>query len=170
MTTAPLPAPEDVVDDLITPRDLVRYAVSRFREAGLVFGHGATDAVDEAAFIVLEGLSLPVDRLDPFADARLTRFERLKLIDLVHARVVTRKPAAYLLGRTYIRGIPFRVDERVIVPRSYLGELLLGDHLIGDEHFLPDPGRSATCSTCAPAQAASPSSPRWCFRTPRLTP
>ncbi|MHB2167130.1 50S ribosomal protein L3 N(5)-glutamine methyltransferase [Alsobacter sp. R-9] len=134
-----LPTAASVADELRTVRDVLRYAVSRFREAELVFGHGTTDAIDEAAFIVLEGLHLPVDRLDPFADARLTRAERVRLVELVHARVTTRKPAAYLLGRTYIRGIPFRVDERVIVPRSYLGELLLGDAVLGQDDFVPDP-------------------------------
>ncbi len=128
-----------VADDLLTVRDVLRYAVSRFREFGLVFGHGTTNAIDEAAFIVLEGLHLPVDRLEPFLDARLTRAERTRLVELVHARISTRKPAAYLLGRTYIRGIPFRVDERVIVPRSYLGELLLSDALLGEAAFVPDP-------------------------------
>jgi ribosomal protein L3 glutamine methyltransferase len=133
-----LPAAFAVVDDLATVRDMLRYAVSCFREHGIVFGHGTTNAVDEAAFIVLEGLHLPIDRLDPFLDARLTRAERTRIVELVHLRVTTRKPAAYLLGRTYIRGIPFRVNERVIVPRSYIGELLLSDALVGEEPFIPD--------------------------------
>jgi ribosomal protein L3 glutamine methyltransferase len=133
-----LPPAAVVADDLATVRDMLRYAVSRFREFGLVFGHGTTNAVDEAAFIVLEGLNLPIDRLDPFLDARLTRAERTRIVELVHQRVATRKPAAYLLGRTYIRGIPFRVDERVIVPRSYIGELLLSDALVGEDAFIPD--------------------------------
>jgi len=107
-----------------TPRDWFRHAVSRFRAAGLAFGHGTTNAVDEAAFLVLEGLSLPIDALDPFADARLTGAERRRLDDLIEARVATRKPAAYLLNRAYIQGVPFYVDERVIVPRSFIGELL----------------------------------------------
>lgn len=140
MSAPALPAVSAIADDLVTVRDVLRYAVSLFREHDIVFGHGTTNAVDEAAFIVLEGLHLPVDRLDPFLDARLTRGERARLVGLVHDRVTTRKPAAYLLGRTYIRGIPFRVDERVIVPRSYLGELLLSDALIGDDAFIPDPG------------------------------
>ena len=140
MSAPALPAVADIADDLVTVRDVLRYAVSLFREHDIVFGHGTTNAVDEAAFIVLEGLHLPVDRLDPLLEARLTRGERARLVGLVHARVATRKPAAYLLGRTYIRGIPFRVDERVIVPRSYLGELLLSDALVGEEAFIPDPG------------------------------
>lgn len=149
MPAPALPAVAGIVDDLVTVRDLLRYAVSLFQEHAVVFGHGTTNAVDEAAFMVLEGLHLPIDRLDPFLDARLTRAERTRLVDLVHARVVTRKPAAYLLGRTYIRGIPFRVDERVIVPRSYLGELLLSDALLGEETFIPDPaGIGAVLDLC----------------------
>ena len=84
-----------------------------------------TTALDEAAFLILEGLKLPVDMLDPFLDAKLLRHERARLYDLVEARATTRKPAAYLLNRTYIKGVPFYVDERIIVPRSLIGELLM---------------------------------------------
>ncbi|THD42690.1 MAG: 50S ribosomal protein L3 N(5)-glutamine methyltransferase [Bradyrhizobium sp.] len=107
-----------------TVRDLFRYAVSRFNAAGLAYGHGANNAIDEAAFIVLEGLNLPIDALDPFLDACLARAERARLLSLIEARVATRKPAAYLLNRAYIQDVPFYVDERVIVPRSFIGELL----------------------------------------------
>ncbi len=107
-----------------TLRDWFRYAASRFAEAKLVFGHGTETAVDEAAFIVLEALHLPIESIDPFLDARLTLTERTRLAGLIDARVQTRKPAAYLLGRAYIQGLPFFVDERTIVPRSFLGELL----------------------------------------------
>ncbi|MDF2997340.1 MAG: prmB [Xanthobacteraceae bacterium] len=129
-------------DDLRTVRDFVRLAVSRFSEAGIVFGHGTNTALDEAAFMVLESLHLPVDELEPWLDARLTREERGRLANLIEQRVTTRRPAAYLLGRTYIRGVPFRSDERAIVPRSYLGELLAGD-LFGGEGFtlVEDPER-----------------------------
>jgi ribosomal protein L3 glutamine methyltransferase len=134
------PTPAEAADVLLTVRDCLRYAVSRFNAAGLVYGHGTTNALDEAAFIVLEGLNLPVDRLDPFLDARLLPAERLRLAELVEARVATRKPAAYLLGRTYIQGIPFRVDERVIVPRSFIGELLLSEAFHeGDDMLVSDP-------------------------------
>ncbi|SIQ78625.1 50S ribosomal protein L3 N(5)-glutamine methyltransferase [Bosea sp. TND4EK4] len=113
------------IDDLITLRDLLRFAVSRFNVAGLSFGHGTTNALDEAAFLLLEALKLPVDDINPWLDARLTRLERQSLLDLIEARVTTRKPAAYLVGKAYIHGLGFRVDERVIVPRSYIGELLM---------------------------------------------
>jgi ribosomal protein L3 glutamine methyltransferase len=135
-----LPTPAEAADVLLTVRDCLRYAVSRFNAAGLVYGHGTTNAFDEAAFVVLEGLHLPVDQLEPYLDARLLPGERLRLAELVEARVATRKPAAYLLGRTYIQGIPFRVDERVIVPRSFIGELLLSDAFRnGDDMFVEDP-------------------------------
>lgn len=140
-TAAPAPAdPADLADAFLTVRDVLRHAVGRFRAAGIVFGHGTTTALDEAAFIVLEGLSLPIDDLNPWLDARLTRAERVKLLDLVEQRVATRQPAPYLLGRAYIQGIPFRVDERVIVPRSYLGELMMTGGLVQEGAGpVPDP-------------------------------
>jgi ribosomal protein L3 glutamine methyltransferase len=128
------PSPPSAADELFTLRDLLRYAVSRFREAELVHAHGATTAIDEAAYLILETLHLPVDQIEPFIDARLTRTEREMLIGLVEKRIKTRKPAAYLTGRTYIQGVPFRVDERVIVPRSYIGEMLFSN-LFGGEGF-----------------------------------
>jgi ribosomal protein L3 glutamine methyltransferase len=112
------------MDNLTTIRDLLRYAVTRFHKAGLVHGHGATNAIDEAAFLILESLKLPVDDINPWADARLTKAERGEVLALIEQRITTRKPAAYLLKRTYMQGIPFYVDERVIIPRSYIGELL----------------------------------------------
>ncbi len=114
---------DERVETFLTPRDWLRYAVGRFLSAGLAFGHGATTALDEAAFLILEGLGLPIDMLDPFLDARLLRAERERLDHLMEARSTTRKPAAYLVNRAYIKGVPFYVDERVIVPRSLIGEL-----------------------------------------------
>ena len=112
------------MDNLLTIRDVLRYAVTRFSKAGLAHGHGATNAIDEAAFIILETLRLPINDINPWADARLTKSERQELLELIEARVTTRKPAAYLLKKTYMQGIPFYVDERVIVPRSFIGEML----------------------------------------------
>lgn len=131
---------KNFADDLITLRDLLRFAVSRFTEAGLAFGQGTTGAVDEAAFLILESLHLPVDDINPWAEARLTRPEREMLLARIEERVVSRKPAAYLTGKAYIQGVPFHVDERVIVPRSFIGELLFSD-LFGGEGFalVPDP-------------------------------
>jgi ribosomal protein L3 glutamine methyltransferase len=121
-----------------TLRDLFRHAVSAFNAAELVYGHGTTNAVDEAAFIVLEALHLPIDALDPFLDARLTRAERSRLLALIDARIATRKPAAYLLNRAYIQGVRFYVDERVIVPRSFIGELL-HEGLVGEGSLIAEP-------------------------------
>src|SRR5579872_5416050 len=128
-------APADETEGFVTLRDVFRYAVSRFNAAKLAYGHGTTNAVDEAAFLLLEALRLPIDRLDPFLDARLTPSERGKLLALIEARIATRKPAAYLLNRAYIQGRPFYVDERAIVPRSFIGELLFGG-LVGAEGLI----------------------------------
>ncbi len=128
------------LDDLLTLRDLLRFAVSRFNAAGLSFGHGTTNALDEAAFLLLEALKLPVDDVNPWLEARLTREERVGLLDLIDRRITTRKPAAYLVGRAYIHGLGFRVDERVIVPRSYIGEILMRGVLESDGlGLVPEP-------------------------------
>jgi ribosomal protein L3 glutamine methyltransferase len=127
--------------DLVTVRDFLRYAVSSFTAAKLAHGHGASTALDEAAFIILESLHLPVEDINPWLDARLTKEERNALAKLITARVKTRKPAAYLLKKTYMHGLPFYVDERVIVPRSYIGELLangLPDIEPGNIHSILD--------------------------------
>src|SRR5580693_3974748 len=116
------------IGELQTLLDFVRYAVSRFTEAKLVFAHGTTDPVAEAAFLVCEALHLHPDQFEAFANARVTAHEAGAILDLIHRRVTTRKPAAYLVNKIYMRGLPFYVDERVIVPRSFVGELL-------DSHF-----------------------------------
>jgi ribosomal protein L3 glutamine methyltransferase len=121
---------------LVTIRDYLRFAVSRFRAAKLEHGHGASNALDEAAFLILETLSLPVDDINPWLDAKLLPAERDKLAGIIDARITTRKPAAYLTRKTYIHGVPFYVDERVIVPRSYIGELLFTGLFGGDGHNL----------------------------------
>lgn len=110
--------------ELVTLLDFVRYAVSRFVEAKLAFAHGTTDPVAEAAFLVSEALHLNPEQFEAFANARVTAAEGKTILDLIHRRVTTRKPAAYLVNKIYMRGLPFYVDERVIVPRSFIGELL----------------------------------------------
>ena len=110
--------------ELLTVRDWLRYAVSRFNAAGLVYGHGTGTALDEAAFMILARLKLPIDTLEPFLDARLTAAERADLNQLIEARISTRKPAPYLLNEAWIGSVRFYVDERVIVPRSFLAELV----------------------------------------------
>jgi ribosomal protein L3 glutamine methyltransferase len=122
--------------ELATVLDHVRHAVTQFGAAQLVFAHGTTDPVAEAAFMVCEALHLPPDRFDMFAGARVTHDEQKKIFDLIEARIRTRKPAAYLLQKAYLRGIPFYVDERAIVPRSYLGEILDGELFAGEDASL----------------------------------
>ncbi|MBK7017318.1 MAG: 50S ribosomal protein L3 N(5)-glutamine methyltransferase [Sulfuritalea sp.] len=111
-------------EELVTVRDWLRWAVSRFNEAGLHFGHGTDNAWDEAVWIVLATLHLPRDTLEPFLDARLTGSERHALLERLQQRVVHRLPAAYLLNEAWLGEFRFHVDPRVIVPRSYFAELL----------------------------------------------
>ena len=125
--------------ELATVLDFVRYAVTRFSEAKLAFGQGTHDAVEEAIFLVSEALGLPHDRIDSFLPARMTSAERQRIVALIEKRVRLRMPAAYLLNCAYLQGTRFYVDKRVIVPRSYLAELLYGD-LFGGERPLLDPG------------------------------
>jgi ribosomal protein L3 glutamine methyltransferase len=121
-------SPRIAAPELKTLLDFVRYAVSRFVEAKLVFAHGTTDPVAEAAFLVCATLHLNPDQFETFATARVTAMEARLILDVIARRVSTRKPAAYLVNTIYMRGLPFYVDERVIVPRSFIGELL-------DQHF-----------------------------------
>jgi ribosomal protein L3 glutamine methyltransferase len=125
--------PQVEASELKTLLDFVRYAVSRFVEARLAFAHGTIDPVAEAAFLVCEALHLNPDQFETFAMARVTAAEGKRILDLVERRVTTRKPTAYLVNKIYMRGLPFYVDERVIVPRSFIGELL-------DSHFGEDDG------------------------------
>ena len=112
------------VDDLFTLRDWLRWAVSRFTEANLFFGHGCDNAYDEAVWLILHALHLPPDRLDFFMDARLTHAERQSVFNLLNLRISKRIPSAYLTHQAWLGGHDFYVDERVIVPRSYFAELL----------------------------------------------
>ncbi|MDO8347902.1 MAG: 50S ribosomal protein L3 N(5)-glutamine methyltransferase [Rugosibacter sp.] len=112
------------IDELLTLRDWLRWAVSRFTAAELFFGHGTDNAWDEAIWLLLATLNLPRDRLEPFLDARLTRNERLAVANIIEQRVARRLPAAYLLNEAWLGPYRFYVDERVIVPRSYFAELL----------------------------------------------
>lgn len=109
---------------LITVRDWLRYAVSRFNTAQLAYGHGTSNARDEAAFLILHTLKLPIDQLDPWLDARLLMDERTALRTIIEKRISTRKPAPYLTNEAWAGGHSFYVDERVIVPRSYIAELM----------------------------------------------
>jgi ribosomal protein L3 glutamine methyltransferase len=107
-----------------TLRDLLRFGVSRFTEAGLSFGHGSSNAYDEAAYLILHTLHLPLDTLDPFLDARLLDTEIDAVMKVIERRAKDRVPAAYITHEAWMHGHRFYVDERVIVPRSFIGELL----------------------------------------------
>jgi ribosomal protein L3 glutamine methyltransferase len=113
-----------LTQELETLRDWLRYAVSRFNLAGLSFGHGTANAYDEAAYLLLHTLHLPLDRLEPFLDAKLIHAEREEVQDIIARRVNERVPAAYLTHEAWLGEHRFYVDERVLIPRSYIAELL----------------------------------------------
>jgi len=115
---------------LKTLRDCLRFAISRFNEAGIFFGHGSDNAYDEAAYLILHTLHLPLDRLEPFLDSALTQPEIKEVLGVIGQRVEKRLPAAYLTHEAWLGGHRFYVDERVIVPRSFFAELL-------DEQMVP---------------------------------
>jgi ribosomal protein L3 glutamine methyltransferase len=140
--------PNVAAGELLTLLDFVRYAVSRFIEAGLVFAHGTPDPVAEAAFLVCESLHLHPDQFETFATARVTAAEAKKILDLVARRVASRKPAAYLVNKIYMRGLPFYVDERTIVPRSFIGELL-------ESHFSGEDGEGVGSLISDPSSVTS---------------
>ena len=117
-----------------TIRDVLRFAVSRFNEAKLSFGHGLATAYDEAAYLILHTLHLPLDRLEPFLDAKLLPDELQQIFSMLEKRIQQRVPAAYLTNEAWLGNHRFYVDERVIVPRSFIAELL-PDTL---EPWLPD--------------------------------
>src|SRR5438105_3364312 len=108
----------------MTLLQLVKASAQRLEQAGVAFGHGTTNAFDEAAWLVLWRLGLPLDALDEHAGREVRDDERALVDSLVEERVVTRKPAAYLTHEAWLQGVPFYVDERSIVPRSFIAELL----------------------------------------------
>lgn len=114
----------NVPPELETLRDYLRFAVSRFNQAGLAFGHGFANAYDEAAYLLLHALHLPPDRLEPFLDARLAASERAEIATLLARRVDDRVPAAYLTHEAWLGDFRFYVDERVVIPRSFIAEAL----------------------------------------------
>lgn len=111
-------------NDFSTLRDLLRYAVSRFNAAGIFFGHGSSNAFDEAAYLLLHTLKLPLDRLDPFLDARLLPEEVAEVLRVIERRAGERVPAAYITREAWLGEYRFYVDERVIVPRSFIAEMI----------------------------------------------
>jgi ribosomal protein L3 glutamine methyltransferase len=113
-----------LIDELRTPRDFVRWGASRFNEAGLYFGHGTDNAVDEANVLVLHALHLPPGIPDELMRANLTREERRDVLRLLRRRIDERVPVPYLTREAWFAGLAFYVDERVLVPRSLLGEVI----------------------------------------------
>src|SRR6266404_4693477 len=116
---------------LDTLGDIFRLAVRRFRAARLAYGHGTTNARDEAAFLVLEALRLPIDRLEPYLELKPTPDERSRLLGLIDARVSRRVPAPYLVGAAYMHGVRFHADRRALIPRSLIGDML-ADYMAGE--------------------------------------
>jgi ribosomal protein L3 glutamine methyltransferase len=125
----PAPSAAEARGALYTVRDLLRWSVTRMQAEGIAFGHGTTDAWDEAAWLVLWSLRLPLDRLEPVLEARLAPGELAAAIALVERRCTERLPAAYLTGEAWLRGIRFLSDPRALVPRSPIAEILDTDAL-----------------------------------------
>ena len=124
---------------LHTIRDLLRYAVSQFNKAGLHFGHGSATAYDEAAYLILKTLHLPLDQLEPFLDARITEDECKQVLGILERRISDRIPAAYLTHEAWLGEYSFYVDERIIIPRSFIAELLqtqLSPWITDPDHIL----------------------------------
>ena len=116
-----IPEPLRVLSSM---RDFIRWGSSEFARAGLTFGHGFVSAFDEARYLVQHALDLPADWPEAYLDAVLTEPERERVIDILRQRVDTRRPAAYITQESWFCGLPFFVDERVLIPRSPLGELV----------------------------------------------
>lgn len=115
--------------ELLTIRDWLRYAVSRFENSDIFYGHGTDNAYDEAVWLVMGSLHLPHDTLNNFLDARITSEERTKLAAFIEERISKHTPTAYLLKEAWLQGLKFFVDERVLIPRSFIAELLVNDGL-----------------------------------------
>lgn len=122
-------SPSILVEELTTIRDWIRYAVSQFEASDIFYGHGTDNSYDEAVWLIMSGLHLPTETLDNFLDAVITKQERKHLAHLIDQRVTKRTPTAYLVREAWLHDFKFYVDERVIVPRSFIAELLLDDSL-----------------------------------------
>ncbi len=115
---------QSVTNELFSIRDWVRYAVSQFEASDVFYGHGTDNAYDEAVWLVMSALHLPMDTLNNFLDARITVDERIKLANFIDQRITQHTPTAYLLKEAWLQGLKFYVDERVLIPRSFIAELL----------------------------------------------
>ncbi len=123
----------DSKERLTTLRDYLRLSVSLFNEYGLYFGHGTTNAYDEAVYLLLSTLHLPIEQLEPFLDAKLLDHEFKKIHQMLYQRIIERLPAPYITNEAHFLGYSFFVDKRVIIPRSYLAEIILNGQL--DPYF-----------------------------------
>lgn len=112
------------IDSLVTIKDYIRWGASRFSEANIFFGHGSDNAFDEAAYLTLHTLHLPADTPPFYLDGHLTSIERDELIRVFKQRVEQRLPAPYITHEAWFAGLPFYVDERVLIPRSPIAELI----------------------------------------------
>jgi ribosomal protein L3 glutamine methyltransferase len=128
------PSAANAASELVTIFDYVRFAATRLKRARVAFAHGTTDPVAEAAFLVGEAMRLHPDEVEPNAARRVPKAASQRILGWIEQRIATRKPAAYLVNRMYMRGLPFYVDDRVIVPRSFIGEIL--DSHFGDDDVL----------------------------------
>ncbi|MDP3743359.1 MAG: 50S ribosomal protein L3 N(5)-glutamine methyltransferase [Methylotenera sp.] len=118
---------EQETTELFTIRDWIRFAVSQFEASDIFYGHGTDNAYDEAVWLMMSALHLPMDTLDNFLDARLIEAERTKLANFIEQRITNHTPTAYLLKEAWLQGLKFYVDERVLIPRSFIAELLNND-------------------------------------------
>jgi ribosomal protein L3 glutamine methyltransferase len=144
------------LNDFTTIRDLLRYAVTRFNGANLFFGHGSNNAFDEAAYLILHTLKLPLDKLEPFYDARLLPDEITAVLKVIERRAADRVPAAYITNEAWLGDYRFYVDERVIVPRSFIAELI-PDHFapwVSDPEAVENVLELCTGSGCLPIMLA----------------
>ena len=139
-----------------TPRDLFRYAITRFNTEQLFFGHGSSNALDEAAYLILHTLKLPLETLDPFLDARLLPEEVAVLLKVIERRATDRVPAAYITNEAWLGSYRFYVDERVIVPRSFIAELIPSyfSPWVNDPEAVTDILELCTGSGCLPIMLA----------------
>ncbi|MDD3266093.1 MAG: 50S ribosomal protein L3 N(5)-glutamine methyltransferase [Burkholderiales bacterium] len=112
-----------------TPRDFLRYSVSEFRKNNLFFGHGTNNAYDEAVCLLLQTLDLPIDQLEPYLDAKLLQSEKELILFRIKERIEKRIPLPYITNKAYLQGFEFYVDNRVIIPRSYIAEIIVKDQL-----------------------------------------
>ncbi len=120
---------QQITTELFTIRDWLRFAVSQFEASDIFYGHGTDNSYDEAVWLIMGALHLPHDTLNNFLDAKLTSAERTKLAAFIDQRITKHTPTAYLLKEAWLQGIKFYVDERVLIPRSFIAELLVNDSL-----------------------------------------